>query len=174
MRGALRRAGAWFAALALAGCAAPPPSGELISGRLSLQVGAHADRAPQSLSAAFDLRGNAQSGELQLSAPFGATLAVARWSSDAATLITSDGERRFADLDGLSREALGEALPLRALPDWLRGRPWPEAPSRPLAPAAGFEQLGWVIDLAAFDRGTVRAQRAAPPALDLRVRLDSP
>ena len=46
-------------------------------------------------------------------------------------------------LEDLSREALGEALPLAAWPDWLAGRPWGGAPHR--ATEGGFEQLGWQV-----------------------------
>jgi outer membrane lipoprotein LolB len=90
-------------------------------------------------------------------------------------LVTPQGERRFDDLDMLSRSAFGESLPLRALPDWLNGRPWPGAakPAQPLAPGPGFVQLGWAIDLARFDTGQVLAWRTGPPAVRLRVQRDA-
>jgi len=70
---------------------------------------------------------------------------------------------------------LGESLPLAALFDWLRGRPWPGATSRPLpAPGGvGFEQLGWVVDLARFDQAAVAASRARAPAVTVRAKLDA-
>jgi len=64
-------------------------------------------------------------------------LAQARWAPGQVVLATPQGERRFDDLDGLTREVLGESLPLAALFDWLRGRPWPGAASRPLAAPGG-------------------------------------
>jgi outer membrane lipoprotein LolB len=170
------RAATLLAALALAGCAtAPPVEPGAISGRLALQVDAFHDRTAQSLSAGFDLRGSAERGELRLSTPLGTTLAAASWGPGEARLATPQGERRFEDLDALSRDALGESLPLRALPDWLRGRPWPgaEQPARPLQPGPGFAQLGWTIDLARFEAGQVFAWRAGPPAVRLRVQLDT-
>jgi outer membrane lipoprotein LolB len=172
------RLAALAATLVSIGCATAPPSApgpELLTGRLSLQVEAHLDRPAQSLSAAFDLRGNAERGELRLSTPLGTTLAAASWTPDEARLLTPQGETRFADLDGLSRAVFGEALPLRALPDWLQGRPWPGAgdPARPTQPGPGFEQLGWAIDLARFDIGQVLAWRPGPPGLRLRAQLDT-
>jgi outer membrane lipoprotein LolB len=143
-------------------------------GRLSLQVEAHADRPAQSLSAAFELRGNAESGELRLSTPLGTTLAAAAWAPGEATLSTPQGQTRYADLDALSFATFGETLPLRALPDWLKGQAWAGAtqPAVPLAPGPGFTQLGWRIDLARFGSGQVLAVRAGPPAVRLRAQLD--
>lgn len=165
------------ATLALAGCATPPPAvpgADLLSGRLSLQVEAHLDRPAQSISAAFDLRGDAERGELRLSTPLGTTLAAASWGPAETRLVTPQGETRFADLDDLSRAVFGEALPLHALPDWLHGRPWPAAgePPRPMVPGPGFEQLGWSIDLARFDSGQLLAWRPGPPSVRLRAQLD--
>ena len=109
---------------------------------------------------------------MRLSATFGPQLASARWSPGEATLRRSDGETRHPDLDALSRQAFGESLPLQALPDWLRGRPWPGAPSR--AVDGGFEQLGWTLDLARQAEGLIAARRDTPPAVTLRVRLAAP
>ena len=66
--------------------------------------------------------------------------------------------------------ALGESLPLAALPDWLAGRPWPGAPHTP--GEAGFVQLGWQVSLARRSEGWIEARRAAPPAVLVRVKLD--
>jgi hypothetical protein len=71
-----------LAVLTLAGCATPPaamPDANALSGRLSLQVDAQQDRPAQSVSAAFDMRGGADRGELRLSTPLGTTLAAAFW-----------------------------------------------------------------------------------------------
>ena len=102
------------------------------------------------------------------------TLAAAFWGPGEARLVTPQGEQRFGDLDALSQHAFGEPLPLRALPDWLRGRPWAGAaePARPLPHGPGFEQLGWTVDLTRFDDGQLTAQRAAP-STRLRVQLDA-
>jgi outer membrane lipoprotein LolB len=150
-----------------------PLSGSL-SGRLSVQVEALGVQAARSVSAAFELRGDAERGELQLATPLGTVLATANWSPGRASLATAGGSREFSDLDALAREALGEPLPLRALPDWLRGRPWPGEASRPKpAPGdAGFEQLGWTVNLARFSEGWLLARREAPPAVTLRARLE--
>jgi len=175
------RSAAFVAALLLAACASvtPPgetPSSESLSGRLAVNVAATPQSAGRSLSAVFELQGDARVGRLNLSTPLGSMLAQARWAPGNVVLATPQGERRFADLDGLTREVLGESLPLAALFDWLRGRPWPGASSHPLAPpgGAGFEQLGWVVDLARFDQAAVAASRARAPAVTVRAKLDTP
>jgi len=158
-----------------AGCATlTEPQPTALTGRLALNVEAFADRPAQALSAGFDLRGDAQQGELRLSTPIGTTLAAAYWGPGEARLVTAQGERRFADLEALSRDAFGEPLPLRALPDWLRGRPWPGSTdaARALLAGQGFEQLGWTVDLAQYDRGRWLAWRAGPPTVRLRAQLD--
>lgn len=165
-----------LAALTLAGCATVPPTlpAASVSGRLSLQVEATPDRPAQSLTATFELEGSAERGELRLSTPLGTTLALAAWLPGEAKLVTPQGERRYGDLEALSREVFGEDLPLRALPDWLQGRPWPAEPARPLEPGPGFVQLGWSIDLARFAAGQLQAWREGPPAVRLRAQLDRP
>ena len=172
-----RRLASWAtlaAALLLTACATPGPApGESpwTSGRLSLRVAASAELPARSLTAAFELRGSGQQGELRLNSPLGTVVASARWAPGSARLRTSDGERAFTSLDQLSREALGESLPLAALPDWLAGRPWPEA-AHALSDA-GFDQLGWRIITDRLAEGLVTATRDTAPALLLRVKLDA-
>lgn len=161
------------AAALLVGCATRPPDladMPWTSGRLAVRVEAVGDQAARSASAAFDLRGGADRGELRLLSPLGTLVAETRWTPTEALITTPEGQRRFADLDSLAREVLGEALPLRALPDWLAGRPWSGAPSRPAE--SGFEQLGWHVQVTRLVEGVVQARREAPPAVTLRARLD--
>lgn len=174
----VRLAGLALAALLLSGCAglqreAAPSAvqGDLrLSGRLSVQVSGRKDGG----NAAFELLGSPDSGRLELSTPLGSLVARARWSRAEVLLQTPQEERRYEDLDALTREMLGEAVPVAALFDWLRGRPWPKTQSQPLdAPAQGFAQLGWQIDLSRFDKdGLIVATRPAEPAVTLRARLD--
>lgn len=157
----------------LAGCATRPDADATMpwtSGRLSVRVDAVAERPASSVSADFDLRGDSRRGELRLTSPLGSLLAATRWSPDGATLDLGRGETRYADLDSLSRDALGEVLPLRALPDWLAGRPWPDAPSQ--RNDEGFEQLGWSVTLTGMAEGRLDAVRAEAPRVTVRVRLD--
>jgi outer membrane lipoprotein LolB len=156
-----------------AACATLPDSTNptaTTSGRLVLKVQASAERPAQALNAAFELLGSAEKGELRLSSPLGPQIASARWAPGLAVLTTPEGRSEFKTLDELSQRTLGEVLPLAALPDWLAGRPWPGAAHQRVD--TGFEQLGWQVGLARFAQGWIDAERAAPPAVSLRVRLD--
>lgn len=157
----------------LAACATPasrPGGTHWTAGRLSLRVEATPQRAQQSLGVAFEVRGSGEEGELRLTSPIGTQLAAARWAPGLAVLRTTDGERSFASLDELSRQALGEALPLAALPDWLNGRPWTSASHT--VRSDGFDQLGWRVQTDRLAEGWISARRDSPPAIDLRARLD--
>lgn len=173
------RAGAATVCLAaafIAGCASlPEPATNAISGRLSVHVDARPGTEARTLSAAFDLEGDAEHGSLSLATPLGTRIAQARWSPQNIVLVTTDGESTYADTDALTRQLAGEPLPLAALFDWLRGRPWPGAPSIALPPAqgAGFSQLGWQVLLAGLERGAIVARRDAPPAITVRAMIDS-
>ena len=173
------RAAALGSVLLLAACAVVPPapaSGDTLSGRLAVKVDGVGGAGPRSVSAAFELQGDPQTGRLNLSTPLGSVLAQARWSPGSVVLVTPQGERQFADLDALTGEVLGESLPVAALFDWLRGRPWPGAASRATTPPAepGFEQLGWAVSLARFDEAWVVATRAQAPAVVVRAKVDRP
>ena len=169
------------AAMLMGACAVVPPTPDLadadtLTGRLAVRVEASEGAQARSVSAAFDLRGNASTGRLNLATPLGSVLAQARWAPGSVVLATPQGETQFPDLDALTREVLGESLPVAALFDWLRGRPWPGAASTAtVAPAdAGFEQLGWVVNLARFDESWVAARRDAAPTVTVRARIDRP
>ena len=173
------RATALLAALALAACAsvAPvdlPAGGASLSGRLAVKVDADGSTPARSETAAFDLQGTPQAGRMMLSTPLGSALAEARWSPTAVVLVTPKGEQRYADLNALTRDVLGESVPVAALFDWLRGRPWSGAASTATTDPAdpGFRQLGWAVSLARFDRGLIVARRDRAPAVTVRASVD--
>ena len=170
LRRGARRA-PWLAALVLSACATAPRPALELSGRLAVRVAAQAELAERSFSSQFELRGDANAGSLQLTTPIGSTAALAQWRPGSAELVTGEGQRQFASLDALAEQMLGEPLPLAALIEWLRGRPWAGAPSR--AEPGGFEQLGWRVDLSRFGEGWVMAARERAPALSVRARLDT-
>ena len=79
------------------------------------------------------------------------------------------------DVDRLRRRLRLDG-PLRAtlVMTRLRGRPWNQAASHALGTQRGFEQLGWIVDLARYDEGWVVASRATAPAVTLRAKIDLP
>ena len=165
----------------LAACATPAAltraqSEALISGRMTVRVETPGPGSQRNLSAAFELSGDADQGRLDLNTPLGTTLARARWEPGTVSLTTPQGESRYADLPALTREMLGEELPVAALFDWLRGRPWPGAPSTAAVPPAeaGFRQLGWDVNLAQFADAWVIARRDQAPVVTVRVKLERP
>lgn len=145
----------------LSGCATPRGPADSVaanatdswSGRLSLLV---ESVPPQQYSAAFELRGTPRAGELTLTSPFGQQLARAHWSDGQAVLQRGDDERAYPDLDALTTQLTGTALPVTALFGWLQGQ----------ATAAD----GWNVDLSQLPQGRLRAQRLYPqPAATLRL-----
>ena len=167
------RAAALVFALALAGCAqlqkAPPAAVQeaRLSGRISVTVAGTVHNRGTGGAASFELFGGPQAGRLELTSPLGALVARAEWRPDRVMLQTPGDERQFDDLDALTRELLGEAVPVAALFDWLQARPWPAAPHQKTA--AGFEQLGWRIEP---KLPALVATRLADPVVTLRARLD--
>jgi len=171
-----------FAAAALAllaGCAGMKPQAvspeiaqQRINGKLSVQVQEAQDpEQRKGGSGSFELLGNAAAGQFELSTPLGGLIARASWNGSGEVLLaTPQGSRNFADLDSLSREMLGETIPVAALFDWLQGRAWSGAPSTALKD--GFEQLGWRIDLSRFGDGIITATRSYAPVVTLRARIE--
>lgn len=162
-----------FIALALAGCAqlpkAPPAVADetRLSGRLSVTVAGDEHRRGTGGAASFELFGGPSAGRLELTTPLGSLVARASWQPGLATLQTPNDERRFDDLDALTRELLGEPVPVAALFDWLQARPWPAAAHQKTA--GGFEQLGWRIEPRL---PALVATRLAAPVVTLRAKLD--
>jgi outer membrane lipoprotein LolB len=170
----VKRRGALVVLAALGGCASlgpqqPPPD---LAGRLAVRVDASALTPARSFSADFDLRGNTDRGTLRLTGPLGATLAEVRWLPGRAELADANGTRAYDTLDAMAQDLFGEPLPLVALIDWLRGRPWPGAPNTKRDD--GFEQLGWRIGLAGFAQGLLQATRDSAPGVSVRAKLENP
>jgi outer membrane lipoprotein LolB len=156
-----RRWLAWLPVLLIfvAGCASPPRASESRpptgpwNGRLALQV---KDDPGQSFAALFELRGDAQAGELTLSTPIGSTLAVLDWAPGSALLHRNGKTQRFDSVEDLVTRATGAAIPLAALFDWLHGIATPVP--------------GWRPDLSQLAQGRLAALRLEPPPeADLRV-----
>jgi len=171
---ARRRTWALGAALTcLVGCASRQPPGveaTALTGRLILQIGASQSQPARQWSAGFELRGTARAGELDLISPLGTLVAQARWKPGAAELSQGAERVRFDSLPDLALRLLGEAVPLEALFDWLRGRPEPQTPHQ--ATTTGFLQQGWAIDLTRLTDGLFIARRTSEPTITLRARLE--
>jgi outer membrane lipoprotein LolB len=143
---------------------------DTLSGRLSVRIEGQPERG---INAGFELTGSANEGTLVLSGPLGVSAAQARWNRGEAVLRAGDSETHFPDLQSLVEAALGEAIPLAALFDWLRGRPWSGAPMLVRTDGvAGFAQMGWQINLDRWAEGWIEARRDATPAITFRAKLE--
>ena len=110
------------------------------------------------MTAGFELRGNAQQGELSLFSPLGQTVAQATWSPAGATLQQGEQRQPYASMAELTQQLTGTALPLAALFLWPCGQT--------------AEVPGWSADLSGQGDGRIDAQRNSPlPRAELRIRL---
>ena len=159
----------------------PPPSSASgqWGGRLSLKLAPWQGQSASGITLAFDLRSQPDGGTLDLSTALGTQVARLTWQQQGDQLVseleTSEGRRQFGSLEELSQSALGEALPLQALPHWLSGQPAPHWPHSAGPQAGQFTQQGWQIDASELQRGRLNLDRAASPTqrgVTLRVRLD--
>ena len=156
-----RRVAATAVLLALlSGCAQPVrlsgPQVAFWAGRMALRV--EADQA-QSFSAAFELKGDAQAGELSLFSPLGATIAQMAWKPGEARLRSDGKELHFGSLDALTRHATGTELPVAGMFQWLAGE--------------NAVIAGWQADLHELGTGRLVARRSLPPpAVEIRLVLD--
>ncbi len=151
-----RRLAAALAVVVLGACANVPVSAPQWAGRLSLKV---YTEPLQALNANFSLSGGADDGSFVLSSALGTTLARMEWHSGNATLHANGQTLQFRSLQALVWHATGTDLPVGSLFAWLNGQ--------------NAEAIGWKADLAAMDRGVLRATRSGNgPRAELQVVLE--
>lgn len=164
------RHGWWLAVCLLTGCASPSlvqpvhvatrhekatPSAQW-QGRISVQV---LGVPPASMSASFALRGNAQTGTLDLYSPLGTTLSALQWTPQAVLLHDGGPTQYFPTLGDLTEKVTGAALPVDAIFSWLAGD--------------DVRASGWQADLSGLPKGLVTARRTSPaPEVTLRIKID--
>lgn len=82
-----------------------------------------AGEKPQSANGRLSWTHRQQQDRILISTPLGGGIAELESTPGQATLILADGQRHFADdAEELLRQTTGHTLPVRQLPDWLRGR----------------------------------------------------
>jgi outer membrane lipoprotein LolB len=148
-------------ALGLPACATRPSptrstDEQLWSGRLALNI---ASEPAQSLSGGFELRAQAQSGELKLLSPLGNQMAQLDWAPGLAKLDLGGKIYQQSSLDELLIQLTGSALPLLAMIDWLQAKP--------------VQVPGWVADLSQMRNGRLHIQsEGQQPSVQLRLVLE--
>lgn len=124
-------------------------------GRLALIV--HTEPV-QSVAAGFDLRGSPDAGSLLLTSPLGNAVARVVWTETDAEWRQGDRVIKKRNLEELTTELGGTALPVAALFAWLNG--------------TALEIDGWQADLSRHADGRITARRSHPlPSAELRLVL---
>ena len=150
----LRRAAPLAAAAILGACATLPtetlpPGSFVVSGRVAVRYGSEA------ASGRVIWRHSETADDLVISTPLGQGIAEITRRDGVYTLVSANGERYSAtDPERLTEQALGWALPLGGLPDWLQGRPQSGVPAQMRHAGdrvAELRQLGWTIEYAGYD-----------------------
>lgn len=146
-----------------------------LQGQLSIKLLAWQTLPAKGLSLGFFFSGHTEQGLLDLMTPLGTLMAQVGWHANEAWLVNQDGRQTYADLDELSRQTLGEALPLRSLVHWMQGQPDPTQASTLTDQAGVFEQAGWRIDARELAEQRILATRSASEqqrAIVIKVYLD--
>jgi outer membrane lipoprotein LolB len=162
-------------AAVLAACAAVPPEtlppgGFSLVGRVSVRYG------DEAATGRLTWRHSDGGDELLISTPLGQGVAEITRRDGVYTLVAANGERySAADPERLTRQALGYALPLDGLPDWVQGRPEKgvEAVTRYDGERlAELRQRGWLIDYSGSDDRPPKRVRLTRGDLDIRLVID--
>jgi outer membrane lipoprotein LolB len=150
--------------LALAGCATqPPPEREepvdgsfARHGRFAAKTEV-LNQAPEAVQGGFVWRDTGVQLTLELTNPFGSTLARVSVLAQGATLERSNGEIiRASTPDDLIEQVLGQKMPVQGLRSWFRTQKQSLPGMRVLEQDAqgrivSFEQAGWTARLSNFD-----------------------
>jgi outer membrane lipoprotein LolB len=153
-----------------------------LSGRL--QVSYQKDGQAQSMSGGFEWVQRPGQVDVAFLSPLKQTVATLRVNAQQATLTEAGrAPRSAADIDTLTREALGWALPVSGLRDWLQGYATDAAGKRFAASPANnsvYTQDGWRLRFVSWQTGqggaqvpaTIVAERSASASADeLAIRL---
>lgn len=183
---------AGIALLTLAGCAtqAPVDDGGRQTGQWERQqadveafdtwtlVGKAGLRTPQeNTSANLDWNQHPHYFRMLISGPFGGGRSVLEGREGRFSLTTSDGRFEAETPEALMEEQLGWSLPVRAMPDWVRGLPGEHASYQLETDELGFpnhlQQDGWEIDYRDWEQveGMWLPRRLVMNYGDLRITL---
>jgi len=137
---------------------------ENFSGRISLVIDAVEgdSNARQSFSGGFELRGNAQIGQLDLLSPLGQIVVRLIWRPDVAMILRGNQRQIFANAQDLIQQATGAALTLEQLMAWLEGKNTLQSSN------------DWQVDLSNYTLGRIVARRNQPTPAVLSLALDQP
>jgi outer membrane lipoprotein LolB len=163
-----------LAAQCVAGCAslAPEPLAPAIFslvGRVAVRYG------DEAASGRVSWRHSATADDVLISTPLGQGIAEINRRDGVYTLVTANRERFSApDPERLTEHALGWALPLAGLPDWVQGRAQPGVAAEPRYDGgrlAELRQRGWTIEYSGYEQNGELPTRLRLTRGDLDIRL---
>lgn len=170
------------APLWLAACASVTPTREFDAGesaraqQLTGRFSANYVRygRDEGVTGSFRWEEQGRNVRLDLISPLGQTLAVVTSTPSGATLdLPNQAPRNAPQVDALMEDALGFALPVAGLRDWLHGRPAKGSPARATRGADGrldtLVQNGWTVRYVAWQEPQEGKATAAtmPRRIDL-------
>ena len=159
--------------LACACATVPPPApreGEFsVVGRVAVRYGA------ESATGRVTWRHSDLDDDLLIASPLGQGIAEITRRDGTYTLVTANGQRfDAADPERLTEQALGWALPLGGLPDWLQGRPLAGVAADVRYDGkqlAELRQQGWTIEYLGYEEAGRLPRRLRLTRGDLDIRL---
>jgi len=173
-RDALRFPLAFLLGVLAAACATVPPpaprEGEFsVVGRVAVRYGA------ESATGRVTWRHSVLDDDLLIASPLGQGIAEITRRDGTYTLVTANGQRfDAADPERLTEQALGWALPLGGLPDWLQGRPQAGVAADARYDGkqlAELRQQGWTIEYLGYEEAGRLPRRLRLTRGDLDIRL---
>lgn len=127
----------WWVLLVIGGCASVAPRPSVRAAPFDVLGRVLVSYEGRSFSASVRWMHAADADEIWLMTPTGQALAHLREDGEGATLTSADkSQYRAANVETLTRRALGWELPMTRLQHWLRGAPAPDS----AAPAAITER----------------------------------
>jgi len=180
----LRRLVAFLSAAFLCACAAlPPPEPRPLRNdisRFSLTGRVAVRNGDESFTARIEWRHGDGTDRILLTSPLGQGLAELNADASGAHLETAD-RKSFAapDLEGLSEQVFGAALPLASLPRWVVGQVWNAVEALQIdrqGRPQSFSDRGWRVAYLDYEADTADALPALIQLrrddLDLKLRID--
>jgi outer membrane lipoprotein LolB len=150
----------------------PAPGGFELSGRVAVRYG------QESATGAVQWRHSEAADDLLITNPLGQGVARITRQGKDFELETTDGRRyRAPDPESLTAQVLGWSLPLRGLPQWVRGRPLAGDPAGIVRDSeqriAQLRQDDWRIDYEAYAGERPSRMTLSRPDLQIRLLIES-
>jgi outer membrane lipoprotein LolB len=154
------------------------PSGEPASGGFELSGRVAVRYGGESATGRVQWRHSEAADDLLITNPLGQGIARITRAGEGFQLETSDGRQYHApDAESLTAQVLGWSLPLRGLPQWVRGRPLPDEAAEVVHDSeqriAAIHQDNWRIDYETYAGERPSRLTLSRPDLEIRLLIES-